>query len=150
MDWFVTWWKLNRWTQHIFETIEHVCVRFSWRDSVKSGRRILQSWCAWYPWGWVSTEEGWGTNTTFIRLIGFCRIHSLMSLCKCTNNMNRGENELKDSEVNYLCYKTHKQRGCFKVRCLRLSVMVVKYVSIQKCSFCVSLHSSPKNSRSFP
>jgi len=144
VDWVFTWLKLNRWTQHIFETIEHVCGRFSWRDSVKSGCRILQSWCAWYPWGWVSNEEGWGANTTFIRLIGVYRTHGLMSLYTHTNNMNRGENELEESNVNYLCYKKHNLRKCFKLRCLGLSVMVVKYVFIQKCSFCVSLHSSLK------
>jgi hypothetical protein len=111
VDWVFTWLKLNRWTQRIFETIEHVCVRFSWRDSVKSGCRILQSWCVWYPWGWVSNEEGWGANATFIRLIGVCRTHGLMSLCTYTNNMNRGENELKESKVNYLCYQKHKLRN---------------------------------------
>ena len=57
--------------------------------------------------------------------------------------MNRGENELEESKVNYLCYQKHKVRRCFKLRCLRLSIIVVKYVFIQKCNFCVCLHSSP-------
>jgi len=39
--------------------------------------------------------------------------------------MNRGENELEESNVNYLCYKKHNLRKCFKLRCLGLSVMVV-------------------------
>jgi hypothetical protein len=126
-----------------FGTIEHVCVRVSWRDSVKSGCRILQSWCAWYPWGWTSNEEGWGANATFIRLIGVCRTHGLASLCTYTNNMNRVKNKLKESKVNYSCYQKHKLRRCFKLWCLLLSVMVVKYVFIKKNpSFCVSLHSS--------
>jgi len=142
VDWVFTWLKLNRWTQHIFETIEHVCFRVSWGDSVKSVCRILQSWCAWYSWGWASNEGGWGANATFIRLIGVCRTHGLTSLCTYTNNMNRGKNKLKESKVNYSCYQKHKIRRFLKLRCLLLSVMVVKHVFIQKPNFCVSLHSS--------
>ena len=57
--------------------------------------------------------------------------------------------KLQESKVNYLCFEKRKLRRCFKLRCLRLSVMVIKYVFIQNCSFFVWLHSSPQKFHGF-